>query len=78
MYVIAIKNMLQVEFFQVVPVSLLQPKDTMCCRARDAVEYESGQSYAFHSAVTVFEKFTKSAILVGCSLCFSADSSAKH
>jgi len=25
-------------------VSLLQAKDTICCRARDAVEYESGQS----------------------------------
>ena len=38
MYVIAIKNLLQAEFLQ---VSLLQPKDTICCRARDAVEYES-------------------------------------
>jgi hypothetical protein len=27
-------------------MSLLQPKDTICCRARDAVEYESGQSYS--------------------------------
>jgi len=46
-YVIAIKNLLQAEFLQVVPVSLLQPKDTICCWARDAVEYENGQSYLF-------------------------------
>jgi hypothetical protein len=39
-YVIAIKNLLQAEFLQVVPVSLLQPKGTICCRARDAVVYE--------------------------------------
>ena len=45
MYVIDIKNLLQAEFLQVVPVSLLQPKDTICCRARDVAEYESGQSY---------------------------------
>jgi hypothetical protein len=44
-YVIAIKNLLQAEFLQVVPVSLLQPKNTICCRARDTVEYESRQSY---------------------------------
>jgi hypothetical protein len=41
----AIKNLLRAEFLRVVPVSLLRPKDTICCRARDAVEYESGQSY---------------------------------
>ena len=45
MYVIDIKNILQAEFLQVVPVSLLQPKDTICCQARDVAEYESGQSY---------------------------------
>ena len=45
MYVIAIKNLLQEEFSQVVPVSMLQPKDTICCQARDIAEYESGLSY---------------------------------
>jgi hypothetical protein len=41
----AIKNLLQAEFLQVVPVSLLQPKDTIYCRAHDTIKYESGQSY---------------------------------
>jgi hypothetical protein len=44
-YIIDIKNILQAEFSQVVPVSLLQPKDTIFCQARDVAEYESGQSY---------------------------------
>ena len=43
-YVIAIKNILQAEFLQFVSVLLLQPKDTICCQARDTVKYESGQS----------------------------------
>ena len=38
-YIIAIKNSLQAEFPQVVLVSLLQPKDTIFCRARDVAEY---------------------------------------
>ena len=43
-YAIAIKNLLQAEFLQVVPVSLLQPKDTICCWACDTIKYESRQS----------------------------------
>ena len=43
-YIIDIKNLLQTEFSQVVPVSLLQPKDTIFSWARDVAEYESGQS----------------------------------
>jgi hypothetical protein len=49
-YVMAIKNLLQAEFLQVVPVLLLQPKDTICCWARDTVEYESRQSYHCRSS----------------------------
>ena len=44
MYIIDIKNLLQAEFSQVVPVSLLQLKDTIFSWARDVAEYESGQS----------------------------------
>jgi hypothetical protein len=42
---VGVKNLLQAEFSQVVPVPLLQPKDTICCQARDVAEYESRQSY---------------------------------
>ena len=58
MYLIDIKNLMQAEFLQVVPVSLLQPKDTICCQARDVAEYESGQSY------TVLGSNTRVAYLV--------------